>query len=74
MTNPELLDLDDIAKLYKCSRRHARDVVTKTTGWPDIAPASSPRNPLWLNIEVRAFLMRKQQKSRTNPAQIENRL
>jgi len=74
MTKPELLDLNDVAQLYKCSRRHARDVITKRNGWPDIAPASSPRNPLWLSIEVRAFLMRKQHKSRTNPAQVENRL
>ena len=25
----ELLTLDDIAAMYRCSRRHARDVITK---------------------------------------------
>lgn len=57
--NDELLDLGDIAALYKCSRRHARDVITKLVGFPDIAPGSTSRNPLWLRVEVRAFLHRK---------------
>lgn len=66
--NDELLDLGDIATLYKCSRRHARDVITKLVGFPEIAPGSTPRNPLWLRVEVRAFLHRKPAKLRTNPA------
>jgi hypothetical protein len=64
--NDELMDLGDIAALYKCSRRHARDVITKWVGFPEIAPGSSPRNPLWLRVEVRAFLHRKRTKDRTN--------
>lgn len=60
----ELMDLGDIAALYKCSRRHARDVVTKTPGFPPTAPGSGPRNPLWLRVEVRAFLHRKVQTNR----------
>ena len=64
--NDELLDLGDIATLYKCSRRHARDVITKLVGFPEIAPGSTPRNPLWLRVEVRAFLHRKPSKEQTN--------
>ena len=55
----ELLDLGDIASLYRCSRRHARDVITKLVGFPELAPGSTPRNPLWLRAEIRAFLHRK---------------
>jgi len=58
----ELMSLDDLAAMYKCSRRHARDSLTKLIGFPDIAPGSSSRNPLWLRAEVRAFLHRKQTK------------
>ena len=63
----DLLTLSDIAELYRCSRRHARDVITKLMGFPEIAPGSTPRNPLWLRVEIRAFLQRKAQKTRTNP-------
>lgn len=65
----ELLDLADIATLFRCSRRHARDVITKLVRFPEIAPGSTPRNPLWLRAEVRAYLHRKPVTSRTNPAQ-----
>lgn len=65
--NDELLNLGDIASLYRCSRRHARDVITKLVGFPELAPGSTPRNPLWLRAEIRAFLHRKSDKSRTNP-------
>lgn len=65
----ELLTLDEIAELYRCSRRHARDVIVKLIGFPDIAPGSTARNPLWLRTEVKAFLHRKSAKVRTNPAQ-----
>lgn len=62
----ELLDLGDIAELYKCSRRHARDVITKLVGFPEIAPGSTPRNPLWLRAEIRAYLHRKTAKTQIN--------
>ena len=67
--NDELLNLGDIASLYRCSRRHARDVITKLIGFPELAPGSTPRNPLWLRTEVRAFLHRKAKKPAQNPAQ-----
>ena len=65
MSDNELLDLGDISTLYRCSRRHARDIITKLVGFPDIAPGSTPRNPLWLRIEVKAFLHRKPTKTQT---------
>jgi MarR-like DNA-binding transcriptional regulator SgrR of sgrS sRNA len=59
----ELLNLSDLANLYRCTRRHARDVITKLVGFPDFAPGSTQRNPLWLRIEVRAYLHRKTTKT-----------
>ena len=69
MTDKELLDLGDIAALYRCSRRHARDVIVKTLRFPEIAPGSTPRNPLWLKVEVKAFLHRKPAKPQANSKQ-----
>ena len=63
----ELLTLKDIAALYRCSYRHARDVIVKSIVFPELAPGSSARHPLWLAIEVRAFLRRKPANTRTNP-------
>ena len=63
----ELLTLSELAELYRCSRRHARDVITKMVGFPEIAPGSTPRNPLWIRAEIRAFIHRKATKSRQNP-------
>lgn len=59
----DLLTLDDIAVMNRCSVRHARDVLVKLPGFPNEAPTSTPRNRLWLRTEVRAFIHRK-------PAQI----
>ena len=55
----DLMTLDDIAAMNKCSVRHARDVLVKLPGFPDEAPTSTPRNRLWLRSEVRAFVHRK---------------
>jgi hypothetical protein len=65
----ELMTLDDISALYRCSRRHARDMIVKMLGFPDQAPGATPRNPLWLRSEVRAFLHRKSARARPNPDQ-----
>lgn len=59
----DLLTLDDIAQMHRCSLRHARDVIVKLPQFPPEAPTSTPRNRLWLRSEVRAFIHRK-------PAQI----
>lgn len=52
----ELLDLDDIARLYRVSRRHARDVLVKQPGFPKPAPGSSPKIPLWHAEKIRAYI------------------
>ncbi len=55
----DLLTLDDIAAMWRCSRRHARDVVVKGSGFPETAPGSTLKNPVWLTVEVKAFAHRK---------------
>jgi predicted DNA-binding transcriptional regulator AlpA len=55
----DLLTLDDIAQMHRCSLRHARDVIVKLPQFPPEAPTSTPRNRLWLRSEVRAFIHRK---------------
>ena len=55
----ELLTIEDLAELNRCSLRHARDVIVKMPGFPPEAPTSTPRNRLWLRTEVRAFINRK---------------
>lgn len=52
----ELLDLDDIAKLYRVSRRHARDVLVKQPGFPNPAPGTSSKIPLWHADKIRAYI------------------
>ena len=61
-----LLDFDDIAAMWKCSRRHARDVLTKLPAFPEPAPGSTLKRPVWLRSEVRAYANRKP----SNPAKI----
>jgi hypothetical protein len=55
----DLMTLDEIAEMNRCSVRHARDVLVKLPGFPQEAPTSTPRNRLWLRAEVRAFVHRK---------------
>lgn len=55
----ELLTLDDIATMWRCNRRHARDTVVKGSGFPETAPGSTLKNPVWVKVEVRAFAHRK---------------
>ena len=55
----ELLTLQDIADLFRCSYTTARDIKVKLIGFPLPSPGSSVRKPLWLRSEVRAFLHRK---------------
>jgi hypothetical protein len=55
----DLLTIDDIAAMWKCSRRHARDVLTKLPGFPEPAPGSTLKRPVWLRSEVRGFANRK---------------
>ena len=68
----ELLTVDDIAIIYKVTARTARENITKTPGFPAVAPGSTPRHPRWLASDVQAFVTRKVQqaphKSRTSSA------
>lgn len=52
----ELLNLDDIAALYRCTRNHARDVITKAQDWPSPVPGCTRRRPLWLATDVQKYL------------------
>lgn len=55
----DLMTLEELAGMNRCSVRHARDVLVKLPGFPDEAPTSTPRNRLWLRAEVKAFIHRK---------------
>lgn len=57
--NSELMNIEDIAEMHKCSVRHARDVIVKTPGFPDPSPTSRIKHKLWITAEVRAFVTRK---------------
>ena len=65
----DLLTLDDIATMWRCSRRHARDIVVKGAGFPDTAPGSTVKNPVWLTVEVKAFAHRRAKRSAQIPQQ-----
>lgn len=43
----ELLDLSDIANLYRVSRRYARDVLVKSPGFPMPVLAISQKTRRW---------------------------
>lgn len=58
-----LMTIDDIASMWRCSRRHARDVIVKLPGFPTTAPGSGAKHRVWLRKEVRDFAYRR-------PAQI----
>lgn len=70
----ELLTLQDIADLFRCTYRCARDVKVKMVGFPAPAPGSSQRIPLWLKSDVRAFLHGKPANTRKNPASANSHL
>lgn len=59
----DLLDLDDIAALYRVPRRHARDFIAKQPGFPEPVPGSSGRFRRWSAAEIRAFINRRPAKS-----------
>lgn len=56
MDMPKLYTIDDIAKLYRVSRRHARDVLVKQPGFPKPVPGSSSKIPLWLEARLEDYL------------------
>ena len=50
--NEELLDLSDIANLYRVSRRYARDVLVKSPGFPMPVLAISQKTRRWSVAEL----------------------
>jgi hypothetical protein len=54
-----LLSLEDIAAMWRCSPRHARDVLVKSPGFPLPAPGSGTKHRVWIAKEVRDFVNRK---------------
>lgn len=54
-----LLTIDDIARMWGVSRRHARDVLVKTPGFPPPAPGSGARLKRWALGDVQAYIHRK---------------
>ena len=53
---PSLLTLKDIARMWDCSHRRARDVVVKQPGFPPQAPGSTPRHMRWREADVLDFI------------------
>lgn len=51
----DLMTLEDIASMWRCSLRHARDVLVKMPGFPAPAPGSRVRNRVWNREEIEAF-------------------
>lgn len=64
----DLLTADDLAALYKVSRRQVLDVVVKTPGFPAIAPGATWKKPRWSRSDVRRFLRRGSHESRNSAA------
>ena len=52
----DLMTLDDIANLWKCTREHARRYIVKLPEFPQPAPGSTRKNQRWRKTEVLEFL------------------
>ena len=52
-----LLTLDDIAAKWRCTYRHARDVLTKKSDFPKPAPGSTSRRPKWHPGRIESYLL-----------------
>lgn len=51
----ELLTIEDIARIWHCSVRHARDVLVKARGFPPPAPGSGRKLRVWHAEAVNAY-------------------
>lgn len=51
----DLLTLEDIAGMWRCSVRYARDTLVKMPGFPAPAPGCGVRNRVWNREEIQAF-------------------
>ena len=61
----KLLSLDEVASMYRVTRRYARDSLVKTPGFPAPVPGSTRKNPLWLEEQLKQYML---DKSRTELA------
>lgn len=52
----DLIDLHDIAEMYRVSYRTARDVTTKHPGFPPPVPGCTRKKPLWLRETIEAYI------------------
>lgn len=52
----DLLDLDDIAALWKIEREQARRKLVKLPEFPDPAPGSTRKNKRWRASDINQFL------------------
>jgi hypothetical protein len=52
----DLLTIDDIAKLYRVTRRYARDFLVKNPRFPRPVPSSTRKHPLWLRETIEAYV------------------
>lgn len=52
----DLMDLEEIAALWRVSRDHARDRIVRLPGFPPPIPGSTQKTRLWMRSKVTAFL------------------
>ena len=52
-----LLTIDDIARMWGVSRRHARDVLVKSPDFPKPAPGSTARLKRWSLGAVQDYIL-----------------
>jgi hypothetical protein len=58
----EMMNIEDIAAMWKVPREYARDVLVKLEGFPEPAPGSTRKFQRWLRSDVVKFA------TRQNPA------
>lgn len=52
----DLMTLDEVANMWHCTRRRARDVITKLEGFPPIAPGETDaERAAWLGDKIAAL-------------------
>lgn len=52
----DLMTLEDIARMWKVTREHARRYIVRLPEFPDPAPGSTRKNQRWLAREVQRFI------------------
>lgn len=57
MNPDEFLTWDDIARIYRTTRRHVRDVIVKDPEFPKPVKGSGVRKPLYPADKVRAYML-----------------